>query len=79
MAVLVGCSGNGTDSGGASSGADGGAGAPEIAPDAPGESDADRQVVTTANASLADDDPADGAQQVSELVESVGGRIDERR
>ena len=35
-------------------------------------------MVTTATASLAVEDPADGAQQVSELVESVGGRVDER-
>jgi hypothetical protein len=56
--------------------------APEPAPgdleSAPDETDADRQVVTTAIASLAVEDPAEGAQQVSELVESVGGRIDER-
>ena len=51
-----------------------GPGNPEAAPD----SDADRQVVTTATASVAVEDPADGAQQVSELVESVGGRVDER-
>jgi hypothetical protein len=35
-------------------------------------------VVTTATASLAVEDPAEGAQRVSELVESVGGRVDER-
>jgi Domain of unknown function (DUF4349) len=78
LAVLVGCSGNGTDSGGSASGADGGAGAPEVAPDAPGESDADRQVVTTASASVVVKDPAAGAQRVSELAESAGGRVEER-
>jgi hypothetical protein len=40
--------------------------------------DADRQVVTTAAASLAVEDPTEAAQQVSELVESAGGRVDER-
>ena len=35
-------------------------------------------MVTTATASVAVEDPADGAQRVSELVESVGGRVDER-
>jgi hypothetical protein len=82
MAVLVGCTGPGADSGGEQSDAGGGAVAgpenPGAAPDAPKESDADRQVVTTATASLAVEDPADGAQRVSELVESVGGRVDER-
>ena len=82
MAVLVGCSGSGTDSGGAESGA-GGVGVAEPAdpgsPEAaPGEAGPDRQVVTTATASVAVDDPADGAQQVSELAESAGGRVDER-
>ncbi|MET0764683.1 MAG: DUF4349 domain-containing protein [Blastococcus sp.] len=81
LAVLVGCSGPGTDSGGADSSAGGGAvaepagpGNPEAAP----ATDSDRQVVTTATASLAVEDPAAGAQRVSELVESVGGRVDER-
>ena len=79
LAVLVGCSASGTDSGGAESGAGGGTVAEPVA-GKPGEPavDADRQVVTTATASLAVEDPADGAQRVSELVESVGGRVDER-
>jgi hypothetical protein len=50
ITVLVGCSGPVPDSGGADSGAAGGAGVPEAAPDTPGETDADRQVVTTATA-----------------------------
>jgi Domain of unknown function (DUF4349) len=78
LVVLVGCTG----SGGADSGAaDGGAGGGVAAPEAPGEAvdaDSDRQVVTTATASLAVEDPSEGAQQISELVESVGGRVDER-
>ena len=59
--------------------AGGGAGVPQAAPDTPGiDADPDRQVVTTATASVAVEDPADGAQRVSELVESAGGRVDER-
>ena len=53
-------------------------GGPEVAPGAPGQPAADRQVVQTASASVAVDDPAAGAQRVSELVEAVGGRVDER-
>jgi hypothetical protein len=86
LAVVVGCSGPGTDSGAADGGTGGGAsapepagpGKPEAAPEGPVDADADRQVVTTASASLAVEDPADGAQRVSELVEAAGGRIDER-
>ena len=84
LAVLVGCSGpSGEDSSGADGGAGGGAVVPQPAAPgdvggAPEDTDAERQVVTTASASLAVDDPAEGAQQVSEMVESVGGRIDER-
>jgi hypothetical protein len=87
LAVLVGCSGpSGEDSSGADGGAGGGVVVPEPAtpgdpggaPAVPDETDADRQVVTTATASLAVDDPADAAQRVSELVESAGGRVDER-
>ena len=85
LALLVGCSSStGTDSGNAESGAGGGAAAPEpAAPGGPGaegavDADPDRQVVTTAAASLAVEDPAGSAQRVSELVEAAGGRIDER-
>jgi Domain of unknown function (DUF4349) len=85
VAVLVGCSGpSGTDAGDADGGAGGGAvvpepvvpGNPEAAPDV--DSDSDRQVVTTATAFLAVEDPAEAAQRVSELVESAGGRVDQR-
>jgi hypothetical protein len=82
VVVVVGCSGP-SDS--ESSGADGGGGAGAVADEgsAPGDDggaavDADRQVITNASANLTVDEPADGAQQVSELVESVGGRVDER-
>jgi hypothetical protein len=82
-ALLVGCTGSGPESAGAGGGADEGpvTAAPEDpggAPSAPDEADPDRQVVTTASASVAVEDPAEGAQRVSELVESVGGRVDER-
>ena len=82
VVLVVGCSGP-SDS--ESSGADGGGGAGAVADEgsAPGDDggtavDADRQVITNASATLSVDDPAEGAQQVSELVESAGGRVDER-
>ena len=84
LAVLVGCSGpSSSDSSGAGGGADEGAGVPGAVPGDSGgapavDSNTDRQVVTTASAFVTVEDPADGAQQVSELVESAGGRIDER-
>ena len=83
LLLLVGCSGSGSDSGGEQSSAGGGAGAPEYAPPgdpgaAPDDTDADRQVVTTASAFLAVEDPAESAQEISELVERVGGRVEER-
>ena len=82
VALLVGCSSSpGAESSSAGSAADEAAAGPEAA--APGDAgsapaDADRQVVTTATASVAVDDPAVGAQRVSELVEAAGGRVDER-
>ena len=80
VVLVVGCSGS-SDS--ESSGADGGgAGAVADEGGAAGDGgaavDADRQVVTNASSTLTVDDPADGAQQVSRLVESAGGRVDER-
>jgi hypothetical protein len=79
MVVLVGCSGPGSDSSGSDSGAGEGSGVSvPTAPGDPGSTSADRQVVTTATASLAVKDPAEGAQRISELVEAAGGRVDER-
>ena len=91
MVLLSGCTGSGTDSAGdeSTAGDSGGGGSafepsvpgdPEGAPSSPGDAevDADRQVVATATAVLAVEDPAEGAQQVSELVEAAGGRVDER-
>ncbi len=85
LTLLVGCTGGGAGSDSAGSDGAGSAtdagpvtaapGDPEVAP---AEADPDRQVVQTATASVAVEDPADGAQRVSELVESVGGRVEER-
>ncbi len=78
-AVLVGCSGpDSSDSGGATAGgAGGGMEVPEVAEDV-ADADEDRQVVTTASASVAVEDPAAAARRISELVEAAGGRVDER-
>ena len=81
VALVVGCSGAGSDSNnadsGGSAGGEVGVGEPAVAPGAPA-ADEDRQVVTTADAVLTVDDPAGGAQRISELVETAGGRVDER-
>ena len=85
LALLSGCTGSGTDSGGDGSTAGGGGSAfeqavPEDAEGAPSSAAdaAERQVVATATAVLAVEDPAESAHQVSELVEAAGGRVDER-
>lgn len=78
LVLVTGCSGSsGSDS---SSGADGGGSAGAVADEggAAVDADAERQVITNASASLVVADPADAAQRISELVESVGGRVDER-
>ena len=72
--LVVGCTGSSDDE--SSGAAAGGAGA--VADEGGATADADRQVITTATASLVVEDPRDAAQQVSELVESTGGRVDER-
>ncbi|WP_324277131.1 DUF4349 domain-containing protein [Blastococcus brunescens] len=81
VALLVGCTGPGAESGSADRGASGG-GAPAPIPGdpqaVPDDADSDRQVITTASAVLAVEEPIESAQQVSELVESAGGRVDER-
>src|SRR5688500_2630316 len=83
VALVVGCSGGSDEASSAdgTGGLAGGGGVAEPA-DAGGapiaDVDEDRQIVTTATASLAVDDPAEGAQRVSELVEAAGGRVDER-
>ncbi len=88
LVLLAGCTGGGAESGGGGSDSAGSAGeegpvavdpgAPGGAPAGPEDVDPDRQVVTTASASVAVEDPAEGARRVSELVESVGGRVEER-
>jgi hypothetical protein len=81
LAVLAGCSGS---SGSASSGAGTAAGgqAAVAPPTAPGSSslpaDSNREVVSTATASVVVKDPAVGAQRISALAESAGGRVDKR-
>ncbi len=84
-AFLVGCSSSSDE--GSSSVDSGGGGAAVPAPAAPGDtgggsadsgSDTERQVVTTATSSVVVEDPAESAQAVSELVESVGGRVEQR-
>ena len=83
VVLVVGCSGGSSESASSAGGdAGGGVEGPAVAPGDPAapavDGDADRQVVTTAMASLAVDDPAEGARAVSELVESAGGRVEER-
>src|SRR4051812_9974928 len=82
LAMLVGCSASSSgDSGSADSGAGEGVSGPVDSGGAPGvptDADPDRQIVTTASASVSVDDPAKAAQRVSELAESVGGRVDQR-
>src|SRR3954469_14275613 len=81
LALLVGCSSSSGASGGAPSGAGEGVSGPVDSGGAPGvptDADPDRQIVTTASASVSVDDPAKPAQRVSELAETVGGRVDQR-
>jgi hypothetical protein len=77
LVLVAGCSGSSGDESG-STAEGGGAGAVADEGGAPADADAERQVITTASASLVVDDPADAAQEVSERVESAGGRVDER-
>ena len=88
LALLVGCSSSSdpSASGRGSAGAESAGGGPLLEPAAPGNpesapadaADTDRQIVTSASAFLAVEDPAEGAQRVSELVEDAGGRVEER-
>ncbi|MFQ1000947.1 DUF4349 domain-containing protein [Modestobacter sp. SSW1-42] len=83
LGLLAGCTASSDSSSGASAAAESFAaadvGAPALAPGVPGEAAPDRQVVQTATATVAVDDPSAGAQRVSELVEAAGGRVEERR
>ena len=91
---LAACSGGGAgESGAADSGGDG-ARAEAVAPgtaegdvaDATGavglpeapEQAVDRELITTGNATLAVDDPFDAAEQIADLVEQAGGRVEAR-
>jgi hypothetical protein len=88
---LAACSGGGASESGA---ADGGGDAArsegfaegDMAADAAGavglaeapEEGVDRELITTGNATLAVDDPFDAAEQIADLVEQAGGRIEAR-
>lgn len=71
LLLLAGCSGSGVGSSGASD-------AELAAPATAVDEETARQVVTTASTSLVVDAPADAAQEVSELAEDAGGRVDQR-
>jgi hypothetical protein len=89
---LAACSGGGAGESGASDG--GGADAArsegfaegDVAADAAGavglaesrEEAVDRELITTGNATLAVDDPFDAAEQIADLVEQAGGRVEAR-
>ena len=92
MALLAGCSG-GDDAGSGDEAASGGGSAAVLPEPGAGDdsgggggasadtgaaTDADRQVVSTATASVVVDDPAEGADRVDELVAAAGGRVEER-
>jgi len=87
--LLAGCSsgsGGGADSaGGAAEDSDGGAAPAEgVATGGSGaeggsDGDANRQIVTTLDATVVVDDPTAAADQVVRLAERAGGRVDQRR
>jgi len=74
--LLGGCSGGGV---GSEDSAGSYPGTVDLAAPASGAAEEpDRQVVTTADTTVAVDDPAAGAQRISELAEDRGGRVDQR-
>jgi hypothetical protein len=91
---LAACSGGGEGESGASDGGGGDARSDVVTPgsdegavsDAAGavgiaetpEEAVDRELVTTGNATLAVDDPFDAAEQIADLVEQAGGRVEAR-
>lgn len=89
---LAACSGGGAGESGASDGGSADAARSEgfaegdAAADAAGavglaespEQAVDRELVTTGNATLAVDDPFDAAEQIADLVEQAGGRVEAR-
>lgn len=87
---LAACSGGGAGESGASDGGADAARSEGIAPDAAEgdvgavglaespEQAADRELITTGNATLAVDDPFDAAEQIADLVEQAGGRVEAR-
>ncbi len=90
---LAACSGGGAgDSSGSEAATDGGAARSEMAaPDTAADGAAgaigvaeareeavDRELITTGNATLVVDDPFDAAEQIADLVEEAGGRVEAR-
>lgn len=90
---LAACSGGGAGDSGADVATDGGAARSEgIAPDAATDEAAagavgltevreeavDRELITTGSATLAVEDPFDAAEQIANLVEEAGGRVEAR-
>lgn len=90
---LAACSGGGAgDSSGSEAATDGGAARSEMAtPDAAADAAAgaigvaeareeavDRELITTGNATLVVDDPFGAAEQIADLVEEAGGRVEAR-
>ncbi|WP_227497181.1 DUF4349 domain-containing protein [Planctomonas psychrotolerans] len=73
--------GNGTDTNGTGGtvGDESGGGAPSSGADVPGEDvDDGRAVITTGSVTLTVTDPIDAADEATRIVETAGGRVDER-
>ncbi|WP_147918962.1 DUF4349 domain-containing protein [Ruania zhangjianzhongii] len=80
---LVGCSAAGTHSGGTDGSADLAHSGAESAPQDVADRDVsgpevERQIITTARATVQVDDPAGSADSLAELVTGLGGRVDDR-
>lgn len=94
MVTLAACSGSGASDSGGEGAVDEGSAREVIEPgvaddavtDATGavgvaeapEEAVDRELITTGNATLAVDDPFDAAEQIADLVEEAGGRVEAR-
>ncbi|CAM3736819.1 DUF4349 domain-containing protein [Occultella aeris] len=82
--LVAGCSNAGSgseDSGGDAghlSGGDGGGVAEQEAADRDISGDTQRQIITTGSATVVVEDPAEAADRVALLVETAGGRVDQR-
>ncbi|MPV38422.1 DUF4349 domain-containing protein, partial [Georgenia subflava] len=81
VVLLASCTGQGgADSGGAEGAGDAGAGAGAEVEQAAADSDVggDRQVITTASATVLVDSPTTAADELVRLAETAGGRVDQR-